>query len=78
MRRIYGVSPHETAFFRRPLRRALHAAGFVDVSITPFDFVHPSLPGFLVPFVAKTLTLLEKIPIVREISGSLIIMAKKR
>jgi SAM-dependent methyltransferase len=73
-----GDSPDETAFFRWRLRRRLTALGFDRVAIVPFDFLHPAVPGALVPLVEKLGALAESLPLVREISGSLHITARRR
>ena len=38
------VSPDETAFVRRHLKRDLELAGFESVMIEPFDWLHPGTP----------------------------------
>ncbi len=77
IRRRMGVSPEETAFFRRPLAAQLEQAGFDNVSVTPHDFVHPAVPGPLVSFVKGVGSVLEQMPLVREIAGSLLISAQR-
>ncbi len=72
-----GDSPDETAFFRWPLRRLLEQTGFRDVRVRPFDFLHPKTPENWVPFVRTAGELLETIPLLREIAGSLFIRATK-
>jgi len=72
-----GDSPDETAFFRWPLERKLKQHGFTDIRIVPFDFLHPQTPVALIPLVEKTAQVLEKIPGIREIAGSLFIRALK-
>jgi 2-polyprenyl-3-methyl-5-hydroxy-6-metoxy-1,4-benzoquinol methylase len=77
VKRKLGDSPDETAFFRWPLRRRLQHAGFREIQITPFDFLHPKIPSGCVPIVKSIGSLLEKTPLVREIAGSLYIQAEK-
>ena len=77
VKRRLGDSPDETAFFRWSLARLLRKAGFRDVEITPFDFVHPSLSPGLIPAVRTIGNLLEKLPLISEIAGSLYIRAAK-
>lgn len=72
-----GDSPDETAFFRWPLRRRLEQAGFRDVQIQPFDFLHPKTPSRWISALEKLSETLEKMPLVREIAGSLYIRALK-
>jgi SAM-dependent methyltransferase len=77
VKRLAGDSPDETAFVRWPLRRALARAGFETLRMQPFDFLHPSTPGRLVPLVERLSGLLERVPLVREIAGSLLLVARK-
>jgi 2-polyprenyl-3-methyl-5-hydroxy-6-metoxy-1,4-benzoquinol methylase len=78
VKRRMGDSPDETAFFRWTLRRKLAAAGFDHVRIVPFDFLHPSVPAPLIPMVSTVGEMVERLPLVREISGSLHITARRR
>jgi SAM-dependent methyltransferase len=77
LKHIWHVSPTERAFFSWKLRAQLREAGFTDIRVTPFDFVHPSIPGWLLPYVKPFLNWLERIPIIRHFSASFIISAKK-
>lgn len=72
-----GESPDETAFFKWHIKRLLSQAGFNEVDVKPFDFLHPSIPGQFVKICEKVGLLIENIPILREFSGSLYIKAKK-
>ncbi len=72
------VTPDETAFVRWSLRRALVDAGFVDVTVEPFDWLHPAVPAPLVGAVALLGGVLERVPLLREWSGSLLIRARRR
>lgn len=74
---FYYVSDDETAFIRWTLAKALINVGFEDVEITPFDWLHPSTPGWLVPEVDAMGKWLEWIPVVREFAGSLFIQGRK-
>lgn len=71
------VSPDETAFVRFSLGRDLEACGFSEVSIVPFDWLHPSTPRCLIGMVSSLGSLVERVPLVREFSGSLLIRARK-
>jgi len=66
-----GDSPDESAFTRWQLRDLLRNAGFVNVNILPYDWLHPATPISFIKLLAKTGQILEKIPIMREFSGSL-------
>jgi len=72
-----GDSPDETAFFRWPLRRRLERSGFRAVRIEPFDFLHPKIPPSCITAVQNLGRVLEKMPFLREIAGSLYIRASK-
>lgn len=75
IRRWMGVSPEETAFSRWRIATQLKQAGFTGVHVQPFDFLHPSVPKPLTGAAERLGLLLERIPAVREIAGSLIITA---
>lgn len=77
IKRWLGDSPDERAFFRWQAVRLLEAAGFERVSATPHDFLHPLTPARLIPLVRAVGRVLEKLPLVREIAGSLIIVGHK-
>jgi ubiquinone/menaquinone biosynthesis C-methylase UbiE len=77
IKRRMGDSPDETAFFRWSLRSRLSDAGFESAALRPFDFLHPALPGWSLDLAEPFCEALEKIPLLREIAGSLMIEAKK-
>jgi 2-polyprenyl-3-methyl-5-hydroxy-6-metoxy-1,4-benzoquinol methylase len=70
------VSPEETAFVRASLRRWLAQAGFDEISIVPFDWLHPATPPAAIPLVERAGRALERVPGVREFAGSLLISAR--
>jgi 2-polyprenyl-3-methyl-5-hydroxy-6-metoxy-1,4-benzoquinol methylase len=67
------VSADETAFARWSLARRLHRSGFVDVVITPFDWLHPRTWPPMIPAVRRLGRFLERVPVAREFAGSLLI-----
>ena len=71
------MSPDETAFIRFRLRGLIERAGFIDVRIVPFDFLHPATPPSLIPAVGALGRVAERLWGVREISGSLLISCRK-
>lgn len=77
LKRMLGDSPDETAFWRWQLRRQVGAAGFRCVRCIPFDFLHPSVPARMISIVDNVGRVLENIPVLREIAGSLLITAEK-
>jgi SAM-dependent methyltransferase len=70
-------SPDETAFMRRPLARRLRRAGFDDVTVRPYDFLHPGVSGVLLRPMRTLSAVLERTPLLREIAGSLEIVARR-
>lgn len=72
-----GNSPDETAFFRWKIKRILASFGFTNIRVIPFDFLHPLVPEGLINLVCRLSGVLERVPIIKEISGSLIISARK-
>jgi len=73
----YGVSPDEMAFSRFRARSALVHAGYTDVRVDPFDFVHPAVPARWIETVASVGRGLEATPLLREIAGSMLISARR-
>jgi ubiquinone/menaquinone biosynthesis C-methylase UbiE len=76
-KKYFGVSPDEMAFSRFRAARALTRAGFARVAVKPFDFLHPSTPAGAMNAVARVGRLLERVPLLREIAGSMVITAVK-
>jgi len=77
IKRALGDSPDETAFFAGPIRKKLARLNFREITVVPFDFLHPAIPDSLASAVEKIGDILEKIPLLKEIAGSLFIGAKK-
>jgi len=71
IKRIMGDSPDESAFVRWKLRNILSKAEFVNVRVLPFDWLHPATPHSLIKFITQAGQILERLPIIREFSGSL-------
>lgn len=72
-----GDSPDETAIVRWKYKKLLEQTGFKNVRIFPYDFLHPVTPKFLIPVIDRIGRMVEKIPLLREIAGSVIIYAEK-
>ncbi|MCH7898255.1 MAG: response regulator [Proteobacteria bacterium] len=70
-------SVEEQTHTRWRYRSMLRRAGFVQVSVRPFDFLHPKTPRFLLGAVVNVGRVLECFPILREISGSLLLAARR-
>ena len=77
LKKLAGDSPDETAFFRWRISRMLKAAGFRNVVVVPFDFVHPGIPAVFVNALLPFLDFMERVPLLKEMAGSLIIKARK-
>lgn len=75
IKRMMGDTPDETAFFKWPLRRFLSERGYRDITIEPFDFLHPWIPARVVPTAERIGRAFERVPLLREIAGSLRIRA---
>jgi ubiquinone/menaquinone biosynthesis C-methylase UbiE len=74
----FGVSPDEMAFSRFRARASLKRNGFSEIRVDPFDFLHPATPPAWLEWVAGLGSLLERVPLVREVAGSLLLRARKR
>jgi len=75
--KILQNTQDETAFYKNNIKNCLLENGFKQVIVQPFDFMHPIVPGiFLKPL--KTINfILERVPLIREFAGSLIIKGLK-
>ena len=62
---------------RWQVKEYLEEIGFKDVKVFNNDFLFPWIPDFSIHTVEWISNLMEKIPLIKEISGSLIIHAKK-
>jgi ubiquinone/menaquinone biosynthesis C-methylase UbiE len=72
-----GDSPDETAIVRWSFKTEMQNVGFCSIKIFPYDFLHPSTPEFLIPLVKGIGNMVEKIPLLNEIAGSVIIYGEK-
>jgi len=71
------VSPDETAFVRWRIAAALRRSGFEEVETTPFDWLHPATPERLIGTVSAIGHFLERMPVLREFSGSVLIRCRR-
>jgi len=76
-KRYFGVSPDEMAFSRFRALRALKAAGFGAAEVEPFDFLHPATPQALCDVVGGVGRSIERVPLLREVAGSLVVRAHR-
>ena len=70
-------SPGETAFVRWRIRPELERLGLEHVGARPFDFLYPLTPARWIGVVERLGYLLERLPVVAEIAGSLLISGRK-
>lgn len=77
IRKQTNTSPDETAFIRWNLKKKFLSCNFKNVSIEPFDFLHPLTPKKIMRSVIRLGNLFERVPLLREIAGSLFICASK-
>ncbi len=76
-RKMFNNSPDEIAFYRWHLSRQIKKAGFTNIKIHPFDFMHPLIPSSLIRYLLPVSEFIENTPILKEFAGSLIITAEK-
>ena len=76
IKKISGDTPGEKAFYRWQIKRMFEKAGFKNIKVAPFDFLHPHTPNFIIKTVEKIGLALEK-TFLREIAGSLLIVGTK-
>jgi SAM-dependent methyltransferase len=77
IKRLIGDSPDETAVVRWRLKKLLKQTGFKNIEIFPYDFLHSAIPGFCISIASTVGKAVEKIPLLKEIAGSVIIYAEK-
>ena len=77
IKKAVGDSPDERAFIKWSLGKKLKKYGFKDIEIVNFDFLHPAIPKFILSSMESVTYIIEKIPVIKLISGSLIIKASK-
>lgn len=72
-----GNAPHQIALRAAELAYSLRREGFEEAEIVPYDILHPRTPKGLIPSVQTTAFLLEHLPGVRRLCGTLFITARK-
>jgi SAM-dependent methyltransferase len=77
IKKMLGDSPDERAFFRWQIALLLRRHHFKEIVVFPYDFLHPLVPQPMITTVLGVGKILEKIPLVKEIAGSLVIAAVK-
>lgn len=77
LRKVIEASPNEQALLRWEVKKYLVDIGFKEIKVLNNDFLFPWIPDFSINAVEWLGRILEKTPLVKEISGSLIIHAIK-
>lgn len=77
-KRLFNETSHSVDFNRWQWKKLLTKYNFTDIRIYPVEFTSPYVPESLAKFSIKISSLLEKIPIIREFAGSLLIIAQKK
>jgi len=77
IKKRFGDSPNETAFFRWRFLRLLLETGFENPLVTPYDWLHPATPEGMINGVRAAGGIFEKTPLLREFAGSLLIRANR-
>lgn len=72
-----SLEPDEMAFSKRFITNVLTRAGFEDVRVEYKDFLLPGIPHFLITPSIWVGAVLERLPLVRNISQSIFIRARK-
>jgi SAM-dependent methyltransferase len=52
-------------------------SGYTEIEVIPYDILHPRAPARLIPAIKSTAYLLERMPAVRDLCGTLYIWARK-
>ena len=52
-------------------------SGYVELEVIPYDILHPRAPARLIPAIQSTAYLLERVPAVRDLCGTLYVWARK-
>jgi len=77
IKRWLGDSPDESAIVRWSFTNKMKQRGFSNVSIFPYDFLHPAVPAAFTTPINAIGKVIEKIPLLKEIAGSVIIFGEK-
>lgn len=77
LRKRLEFSPQETALVRWKATRVLNEIGFRKIMVRNYDFLFPHTPPFLINTIIRLSNKLETVPLIKEISGSLVIYAVK-
>ncbi|MBI2064700.1 MAG: class I SAM-dependent methyltransferase [Candidatus Yanofskybacteria bacterium] len=77
LRKIARLEPGEMAFSKKFITAKLISSGFIDPEVEYKDFLLPNIPAFLIRPSIVLGQLLEKVPLLRMVSQSIFISARK-
>ncbi|NNC86158.1 MAG: methyltransferase domain-containing protein [Bacteroidia bacterium] len=77
IKKMLGDSPDETAIVRWKFKNMMNKIGYKNVNIFPYDFLHPITPKPMIGLVNGVGKAIEKIPVLKEIAGSVVIFGTK-
>jgi SAM-dependent methyltransferase len=77
LRKLARLEPDEMAFSKGFATRMLHGAGFRDVTVEYKDFLLPGVPELLIAPSIAVGSVLERLPLLRQLSQSIFITATK-
>jgi SAM-dependent methyltransferase len=75
--RLAGHAKCQVGMRKYKLMRMASHQGFVDIDIIPYDIVHPATPRFLIRWLQTLAFVLEHMPVVSDLCGTLYIWARK-
>lgn len=75
LKRAAGDVATETSFTRWSITRQMREAGYRGVRVTPRDWLHPATPSLMIGPFNSLQSVLERIPGLKELAGSLYIRA---
>lgn len=75
--RIGGQARCQAGLRRYQLMQWTSGQGFSQIEIVPYDIIHPLFPARLIDFAQKIAFLVEHMPLVKELCGSLYIHARR-
>lgn len=75
LRKLNQASEDETAFYKWRIKKILTSFNFKNISVKPFDFMHPLIPKSFLNLARVVESILEK-TFINEIAGSLIVAAE--
>ena len=76
-RKAFKETSHSLDFTRWQWQAILEATGFKEVVIKPISFDSPHTPMFLVKPTLLISNILERIPVIKEFAGTLLIIGQK-